>query len=124
MLKNIEEGGRLIAYFNLNSTDIENLDFRKLIYLDNDYDVRGYYLIESVIDYKPVQNGLTKVSLFKFENLGSVSIDSSQEGNNSEDTDEGNTPPTLQPIYVEDGSQLIEVMIENPITGILEPVYK
>jgi hypothetical protein len=124
MLKNIEEGGRLIAYFNLSSTDIENLDFRKLIYLDNDYDVRGYYLIESVIDYKPVQNGLTKVSLFKFENLGSVSIDSSQEGNNSEDTDEGNTPPTLQPIYVEDGSQLIEVMIENPITGILEPVYK
>jgi hypothetical protein len=124
MLKNIEEGGRLIAYFNLNSTDIENLDFRKLIYLDNDYDVRGYYLIESVIDYKPVQNGLTKVSLFKFENLGSVSIDSSQEGNNSEDADEGNAPPTLQPIYVEDGAQLIEVYIENPITGILEPVYK
>lgn len=124
MLKNIEEGGRLIAYFNLSSTDIENLDFRKLIYLDNDYDVRGYYLIESVIDYKPVENGLTKVSLFKFENLGSVSIDGSQQGNNSEDTDEGNTPPVLQPIYVEDGSQLIEVMIENPITGILEPVYK
>jgi hypothetical protein len=124
MLKNIEEGGRLIAYFNLSSTDIENLDFRKLIYLDNDYDVRGYYLIESVIDYKPVENGLTKVSLFKFENLGSVSIDGSQQGNNSEDTDEGNTPPVLQPIYVEDGAQLIEVMIENPITGILEPVYK
>ena len=124
MLKNIEEGGRLIAYFNLNGSDIENLDFRKLIYLDNDYNVRGYYLIESVIDYKPVQNGLTKVSLFKFENLGSVSIDGTQEGNNSEDTDEGNAPPTLQPIYVEDGAQLIEVMIENPITGILEPVYK
>jgi hypothetical protein len=86
--------------------------------------VRGYYLIESVIDYKPVENGLTKVSLFKFENLGSVSIDGSQQGNNSEDTDEGNTPPVLQPIYVEDGAQLIEVMIENPITGILEPVYK
>jgi hypothetical protein len=51
-------------------------------------------------------------------------IDSSQQGNNSEDTDEGNTPPVLQPIYVEDGAQLIEVMIENPITGILEPVYK
>ena len=124
MLKNIEEGGRLIAYFNLSSTDIENLDFRKLIYLDNDYDVRGYYLIESVIDYKPVENGLTKVSLFKFENLGSVSIDGSQQGNNNVDTDEGNTPPVLQPIYVEDGAQLIEVMIENPITGILEPVYK
>ena len=123
MLKNIQEGGRLIAYFNLSSTDIENLDFRKLIYLDNDYDVRGYYLIESVIDYKPVENGLTKVSLFKFENLGSVSIDGSQQGNNNVDTDDLNDD-LLQPIYVEDGSQLIEVMIENPITGILEPVYK
>ena len=124
MLKNIEEGGRLIAYFNLSSTDIENLDFRKLIYLDNDYDVRGYYLIESVIDYKPVQNGLTKVSLFKFENLGSVSIDGTQGGNNNEDVDNGNTPPVLQPIYVEDGTQLIEVMIENSITGLIEPVYR
>ena len=124
MLKNIEEGGRLIAYFNLSSTDIENLDFRKLIYLDNDYDVRGYYLIESIIDYKPVQNGLTKVSLFKFENLGSVSVDNTQEGNNTDDADNGNTPPILQPIYVEEGSQLIEVLIENPITGILEPVYR
>tara|TARA_R100001440_G_scaffold23689_1_gene38574 strand:+ start:4285 stop:6570 length:2286 start_codon:yes stop_codon:yes gene_type:complete len=122
MLKNIEEGGRLVAFFNLNSTDIENLDFRKLIYLDNDFDVRGYYLIEKVIDYKPIQNGLTKVSLFKFENLGSVSIDSSQQGNNDVDTDNGNIE-TFQPIYVENESQIIEVIIENPITGNFESVF-
>ena len=124
MIKNIEEGGRLIAYFNLSSTDIENLDFRKLIYLDNEANVKGYYFIESVVDYKPVQNELTKVILFKFENLGSVSIDGSQQGNNSSDADNGNTVPVLKPIYVEDGSQLIQVMIENPITGLIEPVYR
>ena len=124
MFKNIEEGGRVVAYFNLTSTDIQNLDFRDLIYLEGEPNLKGYYLIEKIIDYKPVQNGLTKVSLFKFENLGSVSIDGSQTGNNDADTDDGLTPPTLQPIYVEDGSQLIEVYIENPTTGLIEPVYK
>ena len=124
MFKNIEEGGRVVAYFNLTSTDIQNLDFRDLIYLEGEPNVKGYYLIEKVIDYNPLNTELTKVSLFKFENLGSVSIDGSQTGNNDADTDDGLTPPTLQPIYVEDGSQLIEVYIENPTTGILEPVYK
>ncbi len=124
MLKNIEEGGRLIAYFDLSSTDIENLDFRKLIYLDNDYNIRGYYLIESVIDYKPTENGLTKVSLFKFENLGSVAIDESQDGNNSIEDDNSNQEPIQEPIYIEDGVNLIEVWIENPVTGLIEPVYR
>jgi len=125
MMKNIEEGGRLIAYFNLDNVDIENLDFRKLVYIDYPAQVKGYYLIESVIDYNPIKKGLTKVSLFKFENLGSVSIDTSQEGNNSVDTDNGNLPQPLEPIYVEDGSgNLIEVVIENPFNGWLYPVYK
>jgi len=124
MLKNIEEGGRLIAYFNLTSSDIENLDFRKLVYLDNDSNIKGYYLIEKVIDYKPLKNGLTKVSLFKFENLGSVVIDGGQNGANDVDTDEGEIQTPLQPIFVEDGNQIIEVYALNPLTGILEPVYK
>lgn len=124
MFKNIEEGGRLIAYFNLDNVDIENLDFRKLVYIDYPLEVKGYYLIESVIDYNPIKNGLTKVSLFKFENLGSVAIDTTQQGNNGNEVDLGNEEPTLFPIYVEDGSNLLEVWIENPITGLLEPVYK
>jgi len=40
------------------------------------------------------------------------------------ETDNGNTPTPLQPIYVEDGSNLIEVYIENPVTGLIEPVYR
>lgn len=124
MFKNIEEGGRLIAYFNLDNVDIENLDFRNLVYLDYPAEVKGYYLIESVIDYNPLNDGLTKVSLFKFENLGSVIIDNTQKGNNDEETDSGVTPDPLEPIYVEDGSFLVEVLIENPFTGALAPVYK
>jgi len=124
MFKNIEEGGRIVAYFDLSSTDIQNLDFRKLIYLDGEPNVKGYYLVEKVIDYNPLNSKLTKVSLFKFEDLGSVSIDGSQTGNNDTETDDGLTPPTLQPIFVESGSTLIEVYIENPVTGLIEPVFK
>ena len=124
MFKNIEEGGRLVAYLDLNSSDIDNLDFRKLVYINRPSKVSGYYLIEQVIDFNPLTDGLTKVSLFKFENLGSVPIDTTQQGNNSNNNDNGNTPAPLQPIYVEDGSNLIEVYIENPVTGLIEPVYR
>ena len=61
---------------------------------------------------------------YKFENLGSVSVDPTQTGNNTVDVDNGNNPDLLKPIYVESGSQLIEVYIENPTTGLIEPVFK
>ena len=124
MLKNIEEGGRLIAYFNLDSVDIENLDFRKLVYIDYPAEVKGYYLIESVIDFNPLKDTLTKVSLFKYENLGSVSVDIDQEGINDIAIDESTEEKPPEPIYVEDGSFLVEVLIENPFTGALAPIYK
>ena len=123
MFKNIEEGGRLVAYFKLSNVDIENLDFRKLVYINAPSKVKGYYLIEKVIDFKPIEEGLTKVSLFKFENLGSVPIDPNQQGNNDNNGDNGNNPPTLNPIYVEDGGFLIEVGIVDPVTGNIELVY-
>jgi hypothetical protein len=114
----------LYIYFNLSNTDIENLDFRKLVYINRPSKVSGYYLVEQVIDFNPIKEGLTKVSLFKFENLGSVAIDGTQQGNNGNEEDNGNTPTPLEFIYVEDGSNLIEVWIENPVTGSLEPVYR
>jgi len=124
MFKNLEEGGRIIAYFNLSSTDIANLDLRSLIYIGNPSNVSGYYFIESVIDFNPISEGLTKVSLFKFEDLGNVPIDGTQQGNNNPIIDNGNQTPSPEPIYVEDGSNLIEVFWENPVTGLLEPVYR
>ncbi len=124
LFKNPEEGGRIIAYFNLSSTDIANLDLRSLIYIGNPSNVSGYYFIESVIDFNPISEGLTKVSLFKFEDLGNVPIDGTQQGNNNPIIDNGNQTPSPEPIYVEDGSNLIEVFWENPVTGLLEPVYR
>ena len=110
-MKNIEEGGRLIGYFNLNSTDIDNLDFRKLVYIDAPAQAKGYYLIERVEDFNPIKNGLTKVSLFKFENLGSVDIDESQQGNNNS-SDDNASEETLDPIFIERDGLLVEVWHE------------
>jgi len=125
MMKNIEEGGRLIAYFDLSNVDIENLDFRNLVYIDYPTNVKGYYLVESVIDYNPIKNGLTKVSLFKFENLGSVPIDESQDGNNDDTIDNGNNPDILEPIYIQDSNNiLIPVFSEDAVTGLIEPVFR
>jgi type II secretory pathway pseudopilin PulG len=121
MLKNIEEGGRLVAYFNLSSTDFDNLDFRKLVYIDAPIQAKGYYLIESVDDYNPINNGLTKVSLFKFENLGSVPTDGTQKGNNNSDDDNADTN-ILEPIFIEDGNNLIEVW--NEIDSSIGTGYK
>ena len=125
MLKNIEEGGRLVAYFNLSSTDFDNLDFRKLVYIDAPIQAKGYYLIESVDDYNPINNGLTKVSLFKFENLGSVPLDTSQQGNNNSDDDNADTN-ILEPIFIEDGNNLIEVWneIDGPNGSGYKQVFK
>lgn len=111
MMKNIEEGGRLIGYFNLTSVDIDNLDFRKLVYINAPAQVRGYYLVESVEDYNPIKNGLTKVSLFKFEDLGSVDIDDSQQGNNNS-SDDNASEETLDPIFIERDGLLVEVWHE------------
>ena len=134
MFKNIEEGGRLIAYFDLDSTDIENLDFRKLVYISYPEEVKGNYFIESVIDYNPIKNSLTKVKLFKYENLGSVTVDNTQEGNNDADTDEGNNPTEIEPIFIEatilldddEGSYqiLLPVNSVNQFNGNIEQVFK
>jgi len=124
MFKNIEEGGRLIAYLNLTNTDIDNLDFRKLVYIDRPSKVSGYYLIEQIIDFNPLSDGLTKVSLFKFENLGSVPIDTTQQGNNSSNDDDANDTPPLDYIYVEDGSNLLIVLTEDSVTGAYSAIRK
>ena len=134
MFKNIEEGGRIVAFFDLSSTDIQNLDFRKLIYLDGESNVKGYYIVEKVIDFNPLNSKLTKVSLFKFEDLGSVSIDGSQTGNNDAETDDGLTPPELDSIFIEasfglDDDEgivhfLLPVFSINPVTEVQEQVFK
>ena len=46
------------VYINLKLSDINNLDLRKLVYIDG-----YYYRINSIIDYKPNNNEATKVEL-------------------------------------------------------------
>ena len=121
MMKNIEDGGRLVAYVKLDDVDINNLDFRKLIYISTPSEITGYYIIEKVQDYKPLSNGTTKVNLFKFEDLGNVAIDLTQKGNNGNSNNNNNTP-AIQDVYVVDGGQIIDVVIEDPITSNFVPV--
>lgn len=121
MMKNIEDGGRLVAYVKLDDVDINNLDFRKLIYISTPSEITGYYIIEKVQDYKPLSNGTTKVNLFKFEDLGNVAIDLTQKGNNGNSNNNNNTP-SIQDVYVVDGGQIIDVVIQDPITSNFVPV--
>lgn len=118
MIKTIEESGRLIINVNLTDSDIENMDFRKLVYIDYPSKIKGYYIVESIEDYKPNENELTKVSLFKFENLGSVAIDTSQDGNNSTDIDGStNNNNQVNEVYIVDGGNIIDVFVVDPFTG-------
>jgi hypothetical protein len=56
-----DRNSRLIeGYFYLTSTDISNLDFRKIIKLGN-----HFFQLQKVDKYNPMANGLSYVSLFK-----------------------------------------------------------
>ena len=52
-------------YIDLKTTDIINLDFRKLVYIDG-----VYWRINKVVDYQPNKNQPTKVELIEWLQLG------------------------------------------------------
>tara|TARA_R110002012_G_scaffold21348_5_gene74688 strand:+ start:178 stop:3552 length:3375 start_codon:yes stop_codon:yes gene_type:complete len=53
------------VFIDLNTTDIINLDFRKLIYIDG-----VYFRLNKIIDYQPNKNIPTKVELIEWLQLG------------------------------------------------------
>ncbi len=53
------------VYVDLKTTDIINLDFRKLVYIDG-----VYWRINKVVDYQPNKNEPTKVELIEWLQLG------------------------------------------------------
>ena len=59
-----------IAHLNLKLSDINNLDLRKLVYIDG-----YYYRINRIIDYRPNNNEVTKVELVLWEEKGYLAID-------------------------------------------------
>jgi hypothetical protein len=121
MFKNIEDGGRLVAYVKLDDIDINTLDFRNLIYLSTPAEVAGYYIVEKVQDYQPLTDGTTKVNLFKFEDLGNVTIDPNQQGNNG-NSNNGNNPPAPNYVYVVDNGQIIDVVVFDQVSQNFEQV--
>ena len=66
MIRQLKQKPRLkIVYFNLKLSDIQNLDFSKLVYLNG-----VYYRINKIIDFKPHTEQSTKVELLEYINLG------------------------------------------------------
>lgn len=53
------------VYISLTITDIINLDFQKLVYIDG-----VYWRINKVLDYKPAKNEPTKVELIEWFQIG------------------------------------------------------
>ena len=71
MIEQIKANPRIkTVYVNLTLSDISNLDLRKLIYIEG-----YYYRINTIIDYKPNNNEVTKVELVLWEDKGYIAID-------------------------------------------------
>ena len=74
------------VYIDLKTTDIINLDFRKLVYIDG-----VYWRINKVVDYQPNKNQTTKVELVEWLQLGAFAATAPSFGS-------GNT--TIQEVLV------------------------
>ena len=71
MIEQLKRNPRIkIVYVNLKVIDINDLDLRKLVYIDG-----YYYYINRIIDYKPNNDEVTKVELVLWEDLGSFAVD-------------------------------------------------
>ena len=76
------------VYIDLKTTDIINLDFRKLVYIDG-----VYWRINKVVDYQPNKNQPTKVELVEWLQLGSFAATAPSFGGNENTGGLGNTSP-------------------------------
>lgn len=65
------------VYIDLKTTDIINLDFRKLVYIDG-----VYWRINKVVDYQPNKNQPTKVELVEWLQLGAFAATAPSFGGN------------------------------------------
>ena len=76
------------VYIDLKTTDIINLDFRKLVYIDG-----VYWRINKVVDYQPNKNQPTKVELVEWLQLGAFAATAPSFGGNENTGGLGNTSP-------------------------------
>ena len=66
------------VYIDLKTTDIINLDFRKLVYIDG-----IYWRINKIVDYQPNKNQSTKVELVEWMSLGAFAATEPSFGGNN-----------------------------------------
>jgi len=78
------------VYIDLKTTDIINLDFRKLVYIDG-----VYWRINKVVDYQPNKNQPTKVELIEWLQLGAFAATAPSFGGNENTGGLGNTGPAV-----------------------------
>jgi hypothetical protein len=95
------------AYFYLTASDINRFDFRDTIFVKD-----AYYIVNQIIEYNPLGDGLTKVELLLLKdhdpavttsgsiatietNLGNASISARMYGNRPEETNVGNANNVL-----------------------------
>ena len=84
-------------YVDLKTTDIINLDFTKLIYIDG-----AYWRLSKVIDFRPNKNEPTKVELIEWFQLGQFAAAAPTVGNTGGYGGGGSgdpLPPILQPSF-------------------------
>lgn len=67
--QNNKDAKLVTMYFLLNSVDILNLDFRKLIRVDN-----GIYYLNKIDGYNPLANELTKVELLRIVDIEELDV--------------------------------------------------
>jgi len=68
----MNEGVNVSVRFNLTKEDIQTLDLSKPIYLSAPSQIAGYYVINSINDYKPSVIGSTGVTLTKIVNTSPI----------------------------------------------------
>lgn len=78
----------LTAMFRLDSFDINTLDFRNQILIDN-----GYWRLNKIMNYNPFKEDLTKVELIKIKDVVNFEADSFVAGTNGVTGVKGNLEP-------------------------------
>lgn len=83
----LNEGRLYTAFFNLNDSDISNLDFRIPIFVKN-----TYYLLNKIVNYDPLLKKTTKAELIRAINMNIQAIVLEAEGGEGSIFD---TPPNV-----------------------------
>jgi len=80
MIEGLKRSPRLrTVSVSLNTTDIVNLDFKKLVYIDG-----VYWRVNKIIDFKPNKNESTKVELIEWFQIGEFSATSPMFGSSGD----------------------------------------